>query len=384
MNSVLKFISALTFQLLDWIFPKDRNVHVVSGQRGARYFDNSRYLFEAMLLHCKNGRVYWMYRGPSVPVLPKGAVAVKISSLKGLYIALRAKTVFVSYGCADFGWLRFSRRKVFVQLWHGAPVKEIFLGQRNLSRAARLKNYVEISHYSYFIVSSQLEKELVQAQTRMQNDRIKILGYPRNDELKQPTKSTLEEVSSIRSNFSKVILFAPTFRESGVSPFSSISSNAWNGIHAALEHYNALLIIRAHATEFVFRADDTAINIAKNFSRIKFAGNDKYLDVQALMLASDILISDYSGIIIDYLLLERPIVQYVFDEDAYHHARGLSFLTKEFPFGFVARSDDELLDNLRLVLSGEKNPKSKELKNIFHEGDSRTASAKILEFLEIS
>ncbi|HET6294053.1 MAG TPA: CDP-glycerol glycerophosphotransferase family protein, partial [Kribbella sp.] len=65
--------------------------------------------------------------------------------------------------------------------------------------------------------------------------------------------------------------------------------------------------------------------------------------VEDLMLAADVLISDYSSISFDYANLDRPIVLLVDDKGFYDDTRGTYFDITEFPPGLVARSPEELL-----------------------------------------
>ncbi|MCV5736478.1 CDP-glycerol glycerophosphotransferase family protein, partial [Escherichia coli] len=76
-------------------------------------------------------------------------------------------------------------------------------------------------------------------------------------------------------------------------------------------------------------------------------GQDKYQDAQDLMVYSDILISDYSGMIPDYLLLDKPIIRFIFDEQQYDNERGVNFLQKNLPIGSAAYNMPTLIEALR-------------------------------------
>jgi len=378
---MFKVVFGLLFSFLDFFIPKIENMAIFAGQRGLRYFDNSRYLYEYYRDNVADTKVYWLSLSKENH-LGKDARHIYAYSWQGLWIALRSKTAFASYGCADFGMLRFSKSKVFVQLWHGAPLKTIFLGQRELHLSVRLKNIYELSRFSFFVVSSAVERLAVSQQTGLPLDRVKILGYPRNDILKTPDKHTIENVERLRLGYSKVILFAPTFRESGESPFSSISVATWEGICSYLKRNNFLLIVRSHATEFLFKMNDAANSVTSGYANITFAANDVYPDVQELMLASDVLISDYSGIIFDYLLLERPIIRFIYDEPVYEAERGLLYLADDLTIGTTVRSESELLQAIGAALAtGSVCENSKMLRKIFHSPRESGACKTIVDFV---
>lgn len=378
----MRVFIGLLFSFFDFLVPKRDNLIVFAGQRGIRYFDNSRYLYEYYLEHVNSAEVYWLCLNKEG--LPsRGETFIYTYSLKGLWLALRARVAFASYGCADFGLLRFSRYKIFIQLWHGAPLKTIFLGQRKLRFWIKLKNMYELSRFSYFLVSSPFERLAVAQQTGLPLDRVIVLGYPRNDVLKSPSEDLVKKTNQIRASYSSVILFAPTFREGGQSPFSAISEATWGKLCAYLEEKNCLLIIRAHATEFLFNKNGTALSLTQKYPNVQFAASDVYPDVQLLMLASDILISDYSGIIFDYLLLARPIIRYVYDEEEYDRERGVLYLAQDIELGTTVRSEHDLIHAIDESLTAAANQiKYKVLRNFFHSGPEKSSCGVIVEFVE--
>ncbi|MCV5664243.1 CDP-glycerol glycerophosphotransferase family protein, partial [Escherichia coli] len=84
--------------------------------------------------------------------------------------------------------------------------------------------------------------------TGMHLDRVKVLGYPRNDNLfKSANEVIIPEVVALNSNFKKVVLFAPTFRNNDYSVFSSFNDDEWNVFFDFLKTENFLCIFRAHA-----------------------------------------------------------------------------------------------------------------------------------------
>ena len=67
-------------------------------------------------------------------------------------------------------------------------------------------------------------------------------------------------------------------------------------------------------------------------------------DVNDILPAADILITDYSSIIFDWLLLDRPIIYYVYDKDDYAGDRGMYYPFDEYIYGAVCQTEDELID----------------------------------------
>ncbi|MDD6792233.1 MAG: CDP-glycerol glycerophosphotransferase family protein, partial [Thermobifida fusca] len=71
-------------------------------------------------------------------------------------------------------------------------------------------------------------------------------------------------------------------------------------------------------------------------------------DTTPLLAAADALITDYSSVMFDYVLLDRPMIYYVPDYDDYvHHARGTYFSLAEVAPGPLAFTEEELFAALR-------------------------------------
>ena len=66
-------------------------------------------------------------------------------------------------------------------------------------------------------------------------------------------------------------------------------------------------------------------------------------DINDILPVADILITDYSSVIFDWLLLDRPIIYYVYDRDEYAGDRGMYYSFDEYVYGAVAETGDELV-----------------------------------------
>lgn len=346
-----KFLG-VAFCCLDY-FWKKHDITIFGSGRGARYFDNSKALFEYSL--SQGAESYWFYTGgkPQVEgVSPERFI--KTNSLYGMLIALRAKKVFASYGSLDFGLYRFSRKTITVQLWHGIPVKKIFYAEKNITLRKRIQYYFEIAAFEYFVVSSRLEQYLISSQTGIPLEKVKILGYPRNDFLFKSRKEfEIPEIISMQREFEKIILFAPTFRNNEYSVFSSFDDADWNGFFEYLRENSILCVFRAHAVEFLQSNDRNAQRLADYSDNVIFLGQDKYQDAQELMVYSDILISDYSGMVADYLLLDKPIIRFIFDEELYDFERGVNFLQEQLTIGLTAVDMPSLIEAIDKCINDE-------------------------------
>lgn len=238
--------------------------------------------------------------------------------------------------------------QVYIQTWHGKLIKRI--GQdvnyktaggngnrenkRIFSRDARKLTYLcsPAPVFTQYLISAYNLKAL-----DMEN-KIRETGYPRNDYLFQ---FSYEDVIRTKIKLGiplnkKVVLYAPTWRP---TLYKKGKGYLYHQTVDFVKLYQELgddyvLLFRAH------------INEAKSidFSELSDFVLDmtKVCDVNDLLIISDLLVSDYSGIIYDFANLRRPMVLYQYDRDEYvNDLTGVYIDLDELP-GKVVKNPDEL------------------------------------------
>ena len=85
--------------------------------------------------------------------------------------------------------------------------------------------------------------------------------------------------------------------------------------------------------------------MTSRYDIINFTG---FKDEQKLLLLADILIADYSSIMVDYTILEKPAILFTYDLDDYlYKERGFYFDYKEMVPGKLVYNIDELIDSIK-------------------------------------
>ncbi len=218
-----------------------------------------------------------------------------------------ARYVIVDQGsAADILKLTGSEQKK-IQLWHGVP----------LERMNRLSDI----EYDYFIstakqVSDDTFRKIFSARQYL------VTGYPRNDVLLQEhhadrrlvlTDMSLYQKAKdcfLHSN-SRVIVYMPTFRESdfgsGDSQLQHLGLNL-RQLDKFLQQIDAICIIKLHPFVSVFYKDMQSELQATNI--FLFPPQD---DIYPVLKYTHLLITDYSSVYADFLLLDRAIVFYLYD-----------------------------------------------------------------------
>jgi CDP-glycerol glycerophosphotransferase len=166
-------------------------------------------------------------------------------------------------------------------------------------------------------------------------------GYPRNDGL---AAATDDDVRRIREELGirpdqTAVLYAPTHREyeDRYVPVLDLAALA-DGLGP--DH---VVLARLHYFHEA-GADPLLLELHRE-GRVRDVA--AHPSVEELCLAADVLVTDYSSIMFDYGVLDRPIVIHAPDWEVYREMRGTYFDLMAEPPGAVTRTDAEVLDALR-------------------------------------
>ena len=265
-------------------------------------------------------------------------ILVKRDSFKGIFYYLRAKYVFFTHGL--FAGAKISKQHCVINLWHGMPLKKIGLLEKN-----------EISQKSkYAIATSGFYQNIMAEAFGMKNEDVLIVGQPRND-LMFKKKDYLSNFGINRCNSMKIVLWTPTFRQSirGDIRLDGLFSenlplvklNDLEVLNEFILSINSFLIIKLHPMDVLNN------QVFANFSNIKIIKSKDLenfnIQLYSLLGSADILLTDFSSIYIDYLLLNRPIGFVGDDFDEYSKSRGFIFDNpEEYMPGVKIRSLEDL------------------------------------------
>lgn len=296
---------------------------------GRRYSDSTKVIYEAMLKDSRftDYKIVWAFTQPDkYDFIPN---RININSLEYIKTALRARcwvTNVIVERALDFTGIN----TYYFHTTHGVLVK------LDGNDAKDKKNFKSLAKYKFdcCLAQSAYEKKVLMGQFDLSDEVVKILGYPKNDILVNHTKEYRDRV---RNKFgipgNKVaVLYAPTFREEDdfIERFD-INIKLWRETLGD----NYVLLYRAHPVV------SSSIKENDDF----FIDTTKYDVVEDVMIAADILVSDYSGIIFDYSLMAKPIFLWPYDYDKYNEIRGLYFdIREELPW---EESEKDLLEMVK-------------------------------------
>ncbi|MEH0845166.1 bifunctional glycosyltransferase family 2 protein/CDP-glycerol:glycerophosphate glycerophosphotransferase [Micromonospora sp. CPCC 205711] len=322
--------------------PLDPTLAVYAAYWYRGYACNPAAIHEAARRLAPQVRGVWIVRRDRVDTLPPGVEYV-VAGTRAYYRALaRARWLVNNVNFPDF--VRKRSGSTHVQTHHGTPVKVMGLDQQRYPLGADGMDFAgllrRVDRWDYSITSNSFSTQMWDRAYPADYVRLEV-GYPRNDRL---ATATAEEVRAVRDRLGiaaddRVVLYAPTHREHLPHyrpPFVP------EQLLAALGPTGRLLV-RSH-----YFHDRSGRMLRRTLGRTVDVSD--HPSVEDLYLAADVLVTDYSSAMFDYAVLDRPIVVYAPDRDAYQLARGVYFDVTAEPPGAVALTFDELCEVFR---SGE-------------------------------
>lgn len=233
-----------------------------------------------------------------------------------------------------------------VQVWHACGAFKTVGFERVGNSDAPHFNSLTHKCYTHVIVSSELSARHNAEAFCISENKFYNTGIPRtdlffSDQYKESvTKRMFEEFKGCK-NRNKVYLYAPTFRGTNANdayfPFGMIDLDEWGRF---LEKENSALIVKMHP--FV----KNRIDIPEKYKDRIFDAGD-YREINDILFISDVLITDYSSVIYEMSLLNRPMLFYAFDRYSYEYSRGFYESYEDTVPGKIVQDFDELLDAMR-------------------------------------
>ena len=230
--------------------------------------------------------------------------------------------------------------QVYINTWHGTPLKSMGFDMvdGNSGSANTIRNFL---HADYLLSANEIMTNMYLKSYKLEEvlpGKILEEGYPRNDFLfntdKQSEIKLLESYGISVDKNKKIVLFAPTWRESEngkaeINPDELLETKKLLEDQINTEEYQ--ILIKPH--QYVY-------NQLKDLEEYKGLLVPATIDANELMSIVDILISDYSSIFLDFMALDKPVLFYIPDLETYKERRGLDIRPEDLP----GPSSDDLMD----------------------------------------
>ncbi len=282
--------------------------------KGRQYSDSPRAVFEELVRRGDQRRLVWAVEHHGVEV-PDDVETVVVGS-RDYYRALgRARWVVSN----DSMPAHYAKRdgSTYGQTWHGTPLKRIGFDIENLQMSN--KNYLvqfakEVAKWDALVSPNAYSTEIFRRAFRYDGPVLET-GYPRNDVFHRPDERAARTAAVVErlgiEPGKRVILYAPTWRDNDYDKSGRYQFAMKLDLERMYREFkdDAVLLIRGH--QLVADSVDTSMfgGFARNVSH--------YPDISDLYLAADVLVTDYSSVMFDFVNTGRPMLFFAHDLQAY-------------------------------------------------------------------
>lgn len=359
LNNIISLITKPIFKTVHKICMKQSRNIIFIEHTNQGFSDNNKHLFlNFFYSYADEFNYYWLTSNKllidQIRHTDYGNRIVYQYSMKAFKLLLTSK--FLIYSSGMNLPISFSNNSIGIQLWHGIPIKAMGIANKGLNTKVSSRIKKQIDHdFKFWICSSDMDKITTMRCTGLPSERVIITGYPRNDYLIEhrgmPDIKMYDKYPYLRK---KIILYAPTWRDDEKVKWFPFDDFSFDELIKFLEINDAYILIRGHQIDDIQRKNCGPIVEETITNRILFANRDIFPDVQELLPHVDVLISDYSGIWVDYLLLDRPIIFIPYDLNKYQKNPGLMYDYDNITPGFKITSFSMLLDALSKYLDNPK------------------------------
>ncbi len=319
---------------------------------------------------------------PYLPkLLPEGRIKfVRRRSIYFYYQLLSSKYIF---GTHEIFLTRLSKRQIYTNVWHG-------VGHKNIKK---LRNEKGLNTPATFTVAtSEMTRQMFARAFGVSPNSVFISGYPRNDlllQLQQSKEWININLKETLSGYEKILIWLPTFRkhkngwvetrgEDINNPFQvrDFDVRRFNNL---LREKNALCIVKPH-----YFSNSEFKN--KGLDQILFIDDEwlvsRGITLYHLLPYTDILITDFSSVMIDYTLLNKQVICFSTDFETYKSDGGFYFKEVETMLPTkLLKSQEDFFKHLELVLNAEVDPyedKRNRIKDLYFKYQDDQSTKRII------
>lgn len=316
------------------VFPIQTNKIFVTNFNGRGYGDNPKYIINEILARKLDCDIVWSVSDKFQENFPNSIRLVRHNSIKSIYEAVTAK-IWID-NTRKQPYVRKRKKQFYIQTWHGQilDTKKVEKDIENKLSPYYIKQAKNDSKLINILLSDSSICTAKYKRAFWYNGEILECGFPKNDILINKPNSIPEKVYkyfNLKKNIN-IILYAPTFR-------NNFDINIYD-----LDYESILSLLHDKTKEdwvFLVRLHP---NIAKKSTFLNYSNHvlnaSLYNDMQELLLASNILITDYSGSMFDFSLMYKPVFLYIKDYKDYVEERDFYIDLLSLPFPYALNSSE--------------------------------------------
>lgn len=385
MKQLVKKIIIKIYRVLTYLVPVHRKIVIFQSSNGKNYTGNPKYIYEEFV---KQGldqkyKCIWFLLDTNIQI-PGKCKKIRCNYLKFFYYLMRGKVWVFDSRQPKF----FKKKKnvLFIQTWHGTPLKKLGLDMDKLNMggnqdiAAYHENFrIACRDWDYLVSQNQFSTDIFKSCFAFKDRPMLEIGYPRNDVLFE--KNNEKDIRILKKKLGlpldkKIILYAPTWRDNAFyekGEYKFTSEMDFDKLKDEISN-EYCMIVKYHYL------------VSENIDWSPYEGFiytfDETKDIAWLYLVSDMLITDYSSVMFDYSLLNRPMFFFAYDLEEYkNNLRGFYFdFVNEIP-GPISTDTDTLIQDIKNYDENQWEEKYQKYHEKFNGVDDGTASKQIVDLI---
>lgn len=329
------------------VFPLQHKIVIV-----ASFKENNLYIFRELEREQFNGRIVFLCKKSCIDSIRK-TVQVPVflveagkllDELLAAYHLATAKTIIVDNYYGFLAAIEFKKDAECIQIWHAAGAIKKFgimdLSVRDRTERAKRRFLKVYNRFDKVVVGSRAFAKLFEQAFQIKEDQFLPFGYPRTDfffdrQLQEDAKKRFfAKHPDLKAK--KIILYAPTFRPKMADNRLELD---FEKLYATL-HDEYVFLVRLHPAVAIHEIIDLQYkDFVFDFSR--------KASINELLVAADMLITDYSSIPFEYVFLKKPMIFYPYDISDYVMNPGLWENYEDMVPGPVVYSTDEIIEYIK-------------------------------------
>jgi len=341
---IVSKIFSWIFNVIATFFPVKKGIILFESFNGKLPADNPYAIYQELVKANSHKKLVWGVKKKYLQEAKKHYPEIHfVSRFSLVWLWLAARAEFWVFNARMPHWLKKNEGTTYIQTWHGTPLKKLGLdidtvNMPQTDTQAYKENFIfEANRWDYLIAPNLYSEKIFKQAFQFKNTFLEI-GYPRNDVLVN-NRNNKELQRALRKKIigkteGRVILYAPTWRDDYYikkGSYKFLMPFDLAKIEACLKPTDTF-IIRPH-----YLVGDT-VDITDHESQFKVCIDE---DINDLYLISDLLITDYSSVMFDYAIMQRPMLFYPYDKIHYQSdLRGFYFDYAEVP-GPVVENEAE-------------------------------------------
>ena len=362
-NKYLRKIVHLFYNRMTRYYHPNNKLIIFGAMNGNWYGDNSRHLFEWVIQNRKDIMPVWVTRNYNLyrRLKSNNLPVVFMYSYVGFVTIMRSRFGFFTDSLRDLFLDPFaSHDKIkLIALRHGRSVKRVRFARKRhkITQKEKIERLRESTLIIHAISTSPFVSQMQEECLQIGKNKHIVTGYPRNDELLNSNKGKkiIWKKYCNKLNPNKTILYGPSWRHGrGFTQFFPFNDFDISELIDFLEANKILLLLRPHVTELEKPGlKQLFTELTKQSKYVRLATHKTFPDVNSIIPFIDVLVSDYSALYHDFLLLDKPMMFIPYDYEDFERQNGFLYEYFKYLPGPNVNSFSMFCNEIRKIVEGK-------------------------------